>query len=72
MKKILFVIFLFFVLLAGCMGPPVREPLKLDMSVPVGKIEGNQFVGVRYPFTLSAPPSWKVTMEAPDFMESLG
>jgi len=72
MKRTFSVLFLSFVLLAGCMGPPVREPLKLDLSVPVGKIEGNQFVGVRYPFTLSAPPNWKVTMEAPDFMESLG
>ncbi len=72
MKKTFSVLFLSFVLLAGCMGPPVREPLKLDLSVPVGKIEGNQFMGVRYPFILSAPPNWKVTMEAPDFMESLG
>jgi len=72
MKKTFAVIFLSFVLLAGCTRPPVREPLKLDLGVPVGKIEGNQFVGVRYPFTLSAPPNWKVTMEAPDFMESLG
>jgi len=58
--------------LAGCMGPPVREAFKPDMSVPVGKIEDNQFVGIRYPFKISAPPNWKVTMEIPDFMESLG
>jgi hypothetical protein len=54
------------------MGPPVREPVKLDLSAPVGRIESNQFVGIRYPFKVSAPPNWKVTMEAPDFMESLG
>jgi len=59
-------------LLAGCMGPPVREAFKPDMSVPVGTIEGNRFVGIRYPFKITAPPSWKVTMEIPDFMESLG
>jgi len=58
--------------LAGCMGPPVREAFKLDMSVPVGKVEDNQFVGIRYPFKITAPPNWKVTMEIPDFMESLG
>jgi len=72
MRKVFFVIFLFFVLLPGCMGPPVRDTVKLDLSVPVGRIEGNQFVGIRYPFKVSAPPNWKVTMEAPDFMESLG
>ncbi len=72
MGRVFSVIFLSFVLLAGCMGPPVREPVKLDLTVPVGRIEGNQFVGIRYPFKVSAPPNWKVTMEAPDFMESLG
>ena len=72
MRKAFCVIFLSFVLLAGCMGPPVREPVKLDLSVPVGKIEDNQFVGIRYPFKVSAPPNWRLTMEAPDFMESLG
>ena len=66
------VFILFTLLLAGCMGPPVREAFKPDMSVPVGTIEGNRFVGIRYPFKITAPPSWKVTMEIPDFMESLG
>ncbi len=72
MKKILIAIILGVVLLSGCMGPPVREPTKLDLTVPVGRIEDNQFEGIRYPFKVSAPPGWKVTMEPPAFMESLG
>jgi hypothetical protein len=72
MKKVLFIIALSFVLLAGCAGVPVREPVKLDLNAPVGKIEGNQFVGVRYPFKVSAPPGWKVTMKYPDFMLAQG
>ncbi|RPJ04909.1 MAG: hypothetical protein EHM36_09145 [Deltaproteobacteria bacterium] len=60
------------VLIPGCMGLPVREAVRVDLSVPVGKIEGNQFEGVRYPFRISAPPGWKITTEPPDFMESLG
>ena len=72
MKKSFLVIFLSFVLLAGCMGPPVRDTVKVDLSAPVGKIEDNQFVGIRYPFKISAPPVWKVTTEIPSFMESLG
>ena len=71
MKRIS-VILLSLILLAGCMGVPAREPVKVDLSVPVGKIEDNQFVGIRYPFKISAPPNWKVTMKYPDFMESLG
>jgi hypothetical protein len=72
MKKSFLVIFLSFVLLAGCTGPPVRDTVKVDLSAPVGKIEDNKFVGIRYPFKISAPPDWKVTTEIPSFMESLG
>jgi len=71
MKKV-YTLLLSVILLAGCMGAPVREPVKVDLSVPVGKIEDNQFVGIRYPFKISAPPNWKVAMKYPDFMESLG
>jgi len=72
MKKVLFIAALSLALLAGCMGPPVREPMKPDLSAPVGKIDGNQFVGVRYPFKVSAPPGWQVTMKFPDFMLAQG
>jgi len=72
LRKVFIAVFLPLVLLTGCMGPPVREPVKLDQSVPVGRIGGKQFLGIRYPFKVSATPDWKVTMEVPDFMESLG
>lgn len=39
--------------LAGCAGIPVREEVKVDLSIPVGKIEGNRFTGLRYPFILN-------------------
>lgn len=58
--------------LAGCAGIPVREEVKVDLSLPAGKIEGNRFTGLRYPFNVSAPPGWKVTTEIPPFMEELG
>lgn len=63
---------LLFILLAGCAGAPVRPVLKEDLSVPSGKIEGNQFTGIRYPFNVSAPAGWKMTTEFPDFLEELG
>jgi hypothetical protein len=71
MKKILLFLLLV-ILLAGCAGIPVRDAVKVDMSVPVGNIHGNQFIGVRYPFKVSAPPNWKVTTEYPEFMLGLG
>jgi hypothetical protein len=71
-KKSLFAVTLLFLLLIGCAGVPVRPALKENISIPSGKIEGNQFIGLRYPFNVSAPPIWKMTTEFPDFMEDLG
>jgi hypothetical protein len=64
--------FLVIVLLSGCAGIPVREPAKVDLSLPVGKIEGNQFTGARFPFNVSAPLHWKIATEFPNFMLDLG
>jgi len=65
-------IILIFILMEGCDKSPVREEVKVDRSLPVGQIAGNQFTGIRYPFKISAPPHWKMTTEIPDFMEELG
>jgi hypothetical protein len=66
---ILSLLFLFFI---GCAGIPVRDEVKVDMKVPVGKIEGNLFTGIRFPFNVSAPPGWQVTTKYPEFMLKLG
>ncbi len=66
------IIILVFLFLAGCAGIPVREEAKVDLKVPVGKIEGNQFTGIRYPFKVSAPPGWQVTTKYPEFMLKQG
>jgi hypothetical protein len=68
----IWIIFLFFLFSAGCAGIPVREEVKVDLSLPVGKIEGNQFTGIRYPFEVSAPPGWQIATEYPKFMVELG
>lgn len=62
-------IFLLFALLIGC---AVRKEVEDNIGLPVGRIEGNQFIGIRYPFKVSAPPGWKITTEIPKFMEKLG
>ncbi len=71
-KKSSVAIILFLILLVGCAGAPVRPVLKEDLSVPSGKIEGNQFTGIRYPFNVSTPPHWTMTTQFPDFMQELG
>jgi hypothetical protein len=76
MKKHLILSFVLFVILlhlGGCAGIPVREEVRVDLSLPVGKIEGNTFIGIRFPFKVSLPSShWRFSTEIPDFMESLG
>jgi hypothetical protein len=70
-KNLLFLFILLFI--AGCAGIPVRDEIKVDLSLPVGKIEGNAFQGIRFPFKISLPsPNWKFSVEIPDFMEGLG
>jgi len=71
MKKILMMMIVL-VFLFGCAGVPVRPAMKEDINAPAGKIEGNQFIGVRYPFKVSSPPNWKMTTEFPDFLVELG
>ena len=56
----------------GCAGVPVRDAVKVDMKLPVGKVEGDQFAGIRFPFKVSAPPGWKIVTEYPKFMVDLG
>jgi len=69
----LILIGLMFIFLAGCATvPPVREALQEDLKVPAGKIEGNQFFGIRYSFNMSVPSHWKITTEFPDFLKELG
>ena len=72
MKRKLLFIFLSIFVLSGCAGIPVREPVKEDLSLPIGKIEGNQFAGIRFPFKVSAPSHWKIATEHPGFMLELG
>ncbi len=60
------------VVLFGCVRIPVRPALQENISVSPGKIEGNQFTGIRYSFNVSVPLHWKLTTEFPDFLEEMG
>jgi hypothetical protein len=71
MKKILMMIIPLFFLFA-CAGIPVRPALQEDISLSPGKVEGNQFTGIRYTFNVSVPSHWKLTTEFPDFLEEMG
>src|SRR3990172_2471778 len=73
MKRNFALIVLITLFIGGCAGIPVREEARVDLSLPVGKMEGNTFQGIRYPFRVSLPSSnWKFSVDIPDFMEGLG
>lgn len=72
MKKSIWIILLLTLLVGCATTAPVRQALKEDLKVPAGRIEGNRFFGMRYPFHVSVPPHWKMTMEFPDFLEEMG
>jgi hypothetical protein len=55
-------------ILVGCAGLSVHD----DLKIPAGKIEGDQFTGIRYPFRVSVPPNWKMATEFPDFLKEMG
>jgi hypothetical protein len=71
MKRTLVIIVLL-VFLFGCAGIPARPALQENISVSPGKIEGNQFTGIRYSFNVSVPSHWKLATEFPDFLEEMG
>ena len=68
-KKRSFLIIAIAFFIMGCAGIKVQHD---DINIPAGKIEGNYFTGIRYPFHVTAPPDWKMTMEFPDFLKELG
>ena len=73
MQRNVTIILLSTLFIGGCAGIPVRKEVKVDLSLPVGKIEGNTFIGIRYPYKVSLPSSdWQFSLEFPDFMEGLG
>src|SRR4030042_6490182 len=63
-----FILFLISVILVGCAGVTVHD----DLNVAPGKIEGNQFTGIRYPFKVEVPQGWKMAREFPDFLKEMG
>ncbi len=62
----------FFMFSIGCAPIPVRESVQVPLTLPLGKIEGNQFTGIRYPFKVSAPANWVIATEYPEFLLDLG
>ena len=63
-----FVLFFVLIIVVGCAGVTIHD----NLNVPPGKIEGNQFTGIRYPFKVEVPQNWNMATEFPDFLKEMG
>ncbi len=62
---------LFGLLLSSC-AIPVRQLYKVDDSLPIGSIQGDSFVGKRYPFKVKIPAGWDGATRYPDLLVAQG
>jgi len=51
---------------------PVRQAYKVDKSLPIGSIQGDNFVGQRFPFKIGIPAGWQATTQYPEFLVEQG
>lgn len=51
---------------------PVRQAFKVDESLPIGSIQGDSFVGQRFPFTIKIPSGWQAVTQYPEFLVEQG
>ncbi len=58
-------------LLSSC-AIPVRQLYKVDDSLPIGSIQGDSFVGKRYPFKVKIPAGWDGATRYPDLLVAQG
>ncbi len=59
------------ILTAAC-ATPIRPPFKVNKSLPIGNIQGDSFVGERYPFKIKIPEGWQATTKYPEFLVEQG
>ncbi len=58
-------------LVASC-ALAVRQAYKVDESLPIGTVQGDFFVGQRFPFKVKIPPGWQGDTKYPEFLAEQG
>ncbi len=69
--KCYFLLMIILLLTVGC-AIPVREAFEVDQSKPIGSIQGDSFIGQRFPFKIKIPPRWQGSTQYPDFLVEQG
>ncbi len=58
-------------LVASC-ALAVRQAYKVDESLPIGTIQGDFFIGQRFPFKVKIPSGWQGDTKYPEFLVEQG
>jgi hypothetical protein len=66
-----FILILLLLFVTAC-SLPVRQAFKVDESLPIGSIQGDSFVGQRFPFKIGIPAGWQATTQYPEFLVEQG
>ncbi len=66
-----FIFFLILPLITAC-ALPVRQAFKVDESFPIGSIQGDTFMGQRFPFKIKIPAGWQAATQYPEFLVEQG
>lgn len=51
---------------------PIRQAYKVDEYMPIGSIQGDFFVGQRFPFKVKIPAGWQGDTKYPEFLVEQG
>ena len=65
------VLFLILTFATSC-AIPVRQAYKVDESLPIGIVQGDSFVGQRFPFKIKIPAGWQAATQYPEFLVEQG
>ena len=60
-----------FILTAAC-ATPIPSAFKVNESFPIGNVQGDSFLGERYPFKIKIPEGWQATTKYPEFLVEQG
>jgi hypothetical protein len=71
-RKSNFLFLIFSLMLVNACALPVRQAYKVDESLPIGSIQGDSFVGQRFPFKIKIPAGWQGATQYPEFLVGQG
>lgn len=66
------ILLILLVLFLSSCATPVRQAYKVDQSLSIGTVQGDSFVGLRFPFKIKIPAGWQAATQYPEFLVEQG